>query len=174
MVSGGVPLPLVAPGQPGQSKSLLFKRNFNENRYFFPSRPLPASPGNQNRYFLKGILIKIDIFSIPAAPGQPGQSKSLLFERNFNKNRYLSPSRLLPGERRREKEGVRKRERGGGAGEEEARKRRDSPLYIYKLPINRQRGQMLILLKDSTFYSSYGKALARLPHVSCQAPGKLS
>ena len=47
----GVPLPLVAPGQPGRSNSLLFKRNFNENRYFFPSQPLPASPGNQNRYF---------------------------------------------------------------------------------------------------------------------------
>ena len=61
----GVPLPLVAPGQPGQSKSLLFKRNFNENRYVSPSRPLPASPGIQNRYFLKGISMKNDTF-VPA------------------------------------------------------------------------------------------------------------
>ena len=31
------------------------KRNSIKNRYFFPSRPPPARPGNQNRYFLKGI-----------------------------------------------------------------------------------------------------------------------
>ena len=57
-----------------------------------PPWSLPASPGNQNRYFLKGILMKIDTFLIPAAPGQPGQSKSLLFKRNFNKKRYFSRS----------------------------------------------------------------------------------
>ena len=36
-----------------------------KNRYFSPSRPLLASPGNQNRYFLKGILMKIDTFVHP-------------------------------------------------------------------------------------------------------------
>ena len=54
-----------APGQPGQSKSLLFKRNFTENRHFSLSRPLPASPGNENRYFSKRILLKIDTFLHP-------------------------------------------------------------------------------------------------------------
>ena len=80
----------VVPGQPGQSKSLLFKRNFNKNRYFSPSRPLPASPGYQNRYFLKGISIKIDTFfhpgrSLPARAAlcafqiRPDNRKSLLW-----------------------------------------------------------------------------------------------
>ena len=60
-----VPLPLVAPGQPGQSESLFFRRILIENRYFSPSRLLPASPGNRNPYLFKGISIKIDAFLHP-------------------------------------------------------------------------------------------------------------
>ena len=63
---------------------------------FYPPCFLKVCIGNQNRYFLKGISIKIDTFLIPAAPGQPGQPKPLLFKRNFNKNRYFSQSRPLP------------------------------------------------------------------------------
>ena len=44
-----------APGQAGQSKSVLFKRNLMGNLFLFPSRPFPARPGNENRYFSKGI-----------------------------------------------------------------------------------------------------------------------
>ena len=39
--------------------------HFSTVQLFFQSRPLPASLGNQNRCFLKGISIKIDTFLHP-------------------------------------------------------------------------------------------------------------
>ena len=44
-----------APDPARRSKSILFKRNLKENRWFFDPRPLPTRPGSQKRYFLKEI-----------------------------------------------------------------------------------------------------------------------
>ena len=80
-----------ALGQPGQSKSLLFKRNFNENRNFSPSRPLPASPGNQNHCFLKGISMKIDTFLHPgrSRPARAIKIATFLMEFQWKSILYL-------------------------------------------------------------------------------------
>ena len=67
------------------SKSILFKRNLKENRWFFDPRPLPTRPGSQNRYFLKGISKKIEGFSIP----------SLSFASVLLRNIYLETSKYI-------------------------------------------------------------------------------
>ena len=61
---------------------------------------IPAAPGqlgHSKSLLFKRILTKNRyVFSIPAAPGQPGQSKSLLFERILITSRYFFPSPPLP------------------------------------------------------------------------------
>ena len=68
---------------PGQSKSLLFESNFNKNQYVSRSRPLPARPGNQKRYFLKENLIKIDTFLDPGRSRPARAIKIVTFSKEF-------------------------------------------------------------------------------------------
>ena len=61
-------------------------------------------------------MIKIDSFSIPAAPGQPRQSKSLLFKRKLIGINIFPPSRRLQAS-----QGGRE----GGRGREEREEREE-------------------------------------------------
>ena len=64
-----------APPHTGSRNPLILKEISFKNRYFCPSRPLPASPGNQNRCFLKGFCLKSDTCA------HPGRSWQVFFGR---------------------------------------------------------------------------------------------
>jgi hypothetical protein len=49
-----------------------------------PPWSLPASPGNQNRYFLKGIVMKIDTFLNPGRSRPARAIKIVTFLNKFN------------------------------------------------------------------------------------------